>query len=77
MPDVPERPRARPLRRAKGIVVFHDVYFAYPGSGRTIMRDASFKIRAGTRVGTVGATGAGKTTLVSLLARFYDLQSGR
>ena len=47
MPDVPERPRARPLRRAKGIVVFHDVYFAYPGSGRTIMRDASFKIRAG------------------------------
>jgi len=76
MPDVPERPSARPLRRAQGGVVFHNVSFAYPGSERTVLRNASFEIGSGTRVGIMGATGAGKTTLVSLLARFYDPTAG-
>jgi ATP-binding cassette, subfamily B, bacterial len=76
MPDVPERPSAWRLRRAEGSVVFRNVSFAYPGSGRTVLRDASFKIGSGTRVGIVGATGAGKTTLISLLARFYDPTAG-
>ena len=76
IPDVPERPCARRLRRAKGSVVFHNVSFAYPGSDRTVLHDASFEIGSGTRVGIVGATGAGKTTLISLLSRFYDPTAG-
>src|SRR3990172_807577 len=82
-PDVPERPNARPLVRASGDVVFCDVSFAYPAGHETdsgadarmnhpILRDISFEIPAGTRCGIAGATGAGKTTLVSLLTRFYD-----
>jgi len=77
MPDVPERPNARRLQRANGDVVFRDVSFAYPGSSRTVLRDASFEVGSGTRVGVIGATGAGKTTLVSLLARFYDPTAGQ
>src|SRR5258706_10169314 len=77
MPDVPERPNARRLQRANGDVVFRDVSFAYPGSSRTVLRDASFEVGSGTRVGVIGATGAGKTTLVSLLTRFYDPTAGQ
>src|SRR5258708_17708008 len=77
MPDVPERRNARRLQRANGDVVFRDVSFAYPGSSRTVLRDASFEVGSGTRVGVIGATGAGKTTLVSLLARFYDPIAGQ
>jgi ATP-binding cassette, subfamily B, bacterial len=76
MPDVPEQSTARRLRRAEGSVVFRNVSFAYPGSERPILRNASFRVGSGTRVGIVGATGAGKTTLVSLLARFYDPSTG-
>lgn len=76
MPDVPERPTARRLQRARGDVVFQNVSFAYPG-GRTALRDASFEVRPRMRVGIMGATGAGKTTLMGLLARFYDPTGGR
>ena len=72
---MPERPDARPLERAAGAVTFQDVCFAYDGE-RPILHDLSFEIRAGTRVGITGATGAGKTTLVSLLTRFYDPTAG-
>jgi ATP-binding cassette subfamily B protein len=75
MPDVPQLPDARRLTRAAGSIVFDRVSFAYPGS-RTALRDASFTIRPGMRVGIMGPTGAGKTTLVNLLARFYDPVSG-
>jgi ATP-binding cassette subfamily B protein len=75
MPDVPERDSARALQRATGAVSFRRVSFTYPG-GRIALREASFDIGPGTRVGIIGATGAGKTTLVSLLARFYDPTAG-
>ncbi|RZU75783.1 ATP-binding cassette subfamily B protein [Micromonospora kangleipakensis] len=75
-PDVKERPEARPLPRAGGEIVFHDVSFAYDGQ-RPVLRDVSLRVGAGTRVGVAGATGAGKTTLVSLLNRFYDPTEGR
>ncbi len=71
MPDVPERDGARALQRATGTVSFRRVSFTYPG-GRMALREASLDVGPGTRVGIIGATGAGKTTLVSLLARFYD-----
>ncbi|MFI7495072.1 ABC transporter ATP-binding protein [Kocuria sp. M4R2S49] len=74
-PEVVERPDARPLGRARGHLVFEDVTFGYPGGG-TVLTSVSFEVPAGSRVGIVGATGAGKTTLVSLLARFYDPVDG-
>ncbi len=74
-PDVPERTGARPLRRARGAVEFRDVCFAY-GAGAPALEHVSFATAPGARVGIQGTTGAGKTTLVSLLMRFYDPTSG-
>jgi ATP-binding cassette, subfamily B, bacterial len=75
LPDVPERPNARPLRRSAGAVVFRSVSFGYDAD-RPVLCDVSFEIAPGTRAALVGTTGAGKTTLVSLLTRFYDPTSG-
>jgi ATP-binding cassette, subfamily B, bacterial len=75
LPDVPERPNVRPLRRSAGAVAFRDVGFAYEPD-RPVLWDVSFQIPPGTRVALAGTTGAGKTTLVSLLTRFYDPTSG-
>lgn len=76
-PEVVERPHARPLQRARGAVAFQNVTFAYAEAERPILRDLSFTVRPGTRVGLAGATGVGKTTLVNLLTRFYDPTSGQ
>jgi ATP-binding cassette subfamily B protein len=75
-PDVLDRPSARHLRRARGDVSFRDVSFSYPGGGPPVLEHVSFEIPAGTRVGIAGKTGAGKTTLINLLNRFYDPTSG-
>jgi ATP-binding cassette subfamily B protein len=74
-PDVTEKPHARRLRRARGAIEFRDVSFGYEGTV-SVLRDMSFSIPPGTRLGIVGKTGAGKTTLVSLLTRFYDPTAG-
>ena len=74
-PDVLERPKARPITRAAGALAFRDVCFAYE-QDRAILHDLSFDIPAGACVGITGTTGAGKTTLVSLLTRFYDPTAG-
>src|SRR6266576_2718838 len=74
-PEVPERPDARSLERARGFLEFRGVSFAY-GPDRPVLHDVSCVIPPGTRLGIVGATGAGKTTLISLLTRFYDPQQG-
>jgi ATP-binding cassette, subfamily B, multidrug efflux pump len=55
---------------------FEDVTFGYV-EGEPVLKDVSFRVEPGQRVGIVGATGAGKTTIVSLLLRFYDVQQGR
>jgi ATP-binding cassette subfamily B protein len=74
--DVPERPDARPLsHRASGALAFHDVSFAY-ADRFPVLRDLSFDIDPHTRLGIAGLTGSGKTTLVSLLVRFYDPTAG-
>jgi ATP-binding cassette, subfamily B, multidrug efflux pump len=69
-------------RSAKvGHVVFERVWFAYgateSGEPDFVLRDVSFEVKAGERVGVVGATGAGKSTLINLLLRFYDVSRGR
>ncbi len=60
----------------KGHIVFENVSFAYKDDD-SVLRDVSFDVKPGERVGIVGATGAGKSTLISLLLRFYDVTSGR
>ena len=74
-PDVIERSNARRLARAQGAVAFRDVWFAYQ-EGPPVLSDISLEIRPGNRAGIVGSTGAGKSTLVNLLPRFYDPTEG-
>jgi ATP-binding cassette subfamily B protein len=73
--DVEDRPNARPLARAHGDIELRDVHFAYVAEA-PVLRSASVHVPAGTRVGIVGRTGAGKTTLVNLLTRFHDPLDG-
>src|SRR5438445_8252183 len=75
-PDVVERPHARPLARSSGAMAFCNVSFAYE-EARPGLRNLFFEVEAGTCVGIAGATGGGKTTLVSLLTRFYDPTAGQ
>jgi ATP-binding cassette, subfamily B, bacterial len=75
-PEVKEDPNPVDLGRARGDVAFEAVGFAYPGRADAL-KEVSFVVPAGRRVAVVGPTGAGKTTLVSLLIRFYDPHSGR
>lgn len=60
----------------KGDIEFKNVWFAYEGE-EWILRDVSFKIEAGQKVAFVGATGAGKTSILSLICRYYDIQKGQ
>ncbi len=71
--DIPSAP---PLARQRGAVAFQQVCFAYPG-GRTVFEDFNLRIEAGQRVGLVGRSGGGKSTLFALLQRFYDVQGGQ
>jgi ATP-binding cassette subfamily B protein len=73
---VAQRAGARALARAAGAMAFQRVSFAYP-NGPEVLHDVSFEVAPGDRVGIAGPTGAGKTTLVSLLMRFYDPTAGR
>ena len=70
-----ERPRKKKLRKVKGDVEFKNVCFGYD-KDKTIIHDFSAKVKAGQKVAIVGPTGAGKTTLVNLLMRFYEIDSG-
>lgn len=60
-----------------GTVEFRDVSFHYPSSGKDVLEHISFKVNKGETIAFIGATGSGKTTLVSLAARFYDATSGQ
>jgi subfamily B ATP-binding cassette protein MsbA len=75
--EVHERPGAVAMPPFTGAIEFRDVSFAYEdGHGRSTLRDVSFTMRAGQMVAIVGRSGAGKTTLVNLLPRFYDVTGG-
>jgi ATP-binding cassette, subfamily B, bacterial len=75
-PEVNEKPNAVDLGRSTGRVAARGVSFTYPGRNNTLS-DISFEARPGERIAIVGHTGAGKSTLMSLLIRFYDPKAGR
>ena len=78
-PEVRDRPEARPFPRLEGHVVFDRVYFRYETTpaDRWILEEVSFEAKPGETIALVGATGSGKTSIISLLARFYEPQQGR
>jgi ABC-type multidrug transport system fused ATPase/permease subunit len=80
-PEVFDRPGARPLERIGGHVRFEDVHFAYGlrggELGEEVLHGIDLDVPAGTTVALVGHTGAGKSTIAKLLARFYEPTSGR
>jgi ATP-binding cassette subfamily B multidrug efflux pump len=73
---VVDAPSARPLRVTTGEIRFEHVRFAY-GGVRQVIEDLSLTIRPGEKIGLVGRSGAGKSTIVNLLLRFYDVEGGR
>ncbi len=75
-PDLTSPPEAVPLPRLQGEVVFEHVWFAYDDA-QWVLRDIHLRIAPGQTIAIVGPTGAGKSTLVSLIPRFYDPQRGR
>ncbi|MBN1443496.1 MAG: ABC transporter ATP-binding protein [Planctomycetes bacterium] len=73
---MPDPPGARPLEKLEGRVAFENVWFAYRGDDH-VLRDINFEVKPAQMVAIVGATGAGKSTIINLISRFYDPQRGR
>jgi ABC-type multidrug transport system fused ATPase/permease subunit len=76
-PQMADAADAKPLPEIRGDVVFEDVHFAYGPDSAEVLHGVSFAVGAGQTVALVGHTGAGKSTIVKLLARFYDPTGGR
>ena len=73
--EEPENPVA-PASDVKGIVEFDHVSFAYPDAGENVLTDISFKAEKGKTLAVIGSTGSGKSTLINLIPRFYDVTEG-
>ena len=76
VPEVQDAPDAVELDEVKGEIEFRDVWFSYV-PGEWVLKGVSFKVEAGQTVAFVGATGSGKTTILSLICRHYDIQKGQ
>ncbi|WP_270272165.1 ABC transporter ATP-binding protein [Enterococcus faecalis] len=75
VPEIQDAPQAIALPPIKGTIDFQHVYFRYE-EGKNILTDVSFHIEPGQTIALVGPTGAGKTTIINLLSRFYDVNEG-
>lgn len=75
-PDIISLDNAKKIPKIKGSIEFKNVTFNYDLSSQPILSNVSFKVNAGETIALVGATGAGKTTIVSLLSRFYEVTKG-
>lgn len=76
-PDVKEIPNARSLDNPVGVVKFENVTFRYSEDRPAVLENINLSVLAGTRVALVGSSGAGKSTIASLVPRFYDIADGR
>lgn len=76
-PDIQDKPDALPLKNVQGEVTFENVSFHYEESKENVLSNVNLHVPAGDYVALVGSSGAGKTTLCSLLPRFYDVTEGR
>jgi ABC-type multidrug transport system fused ATPase/permease subunit len=76
-PATPATPGTRRLVRPRGIVEFEHVHFTYPGTDTPALEDVSFRIEPGETLAIIGRSGAGKSTVLKLLLRFYDPDRGR
>ena len=74
--EVKDVPGAEPLKALDGEVTFENVEFGYE-KGQTVLENLNLHVRAGERIALVGPTGAGKSTVINLLCRFYNLRGGR
>ncbi|MGI6576632.1 MAG: ABC transporter ATP-binding protein [Eubacteriales bacterium] len=72
----PENPKS-PVEHLKGYVRFENVTFRYPGAEEPVLNDISFEANPGETVAVIGGTGSGKSTLVNLIPRFYEIESGK
>ncbi|MBC7234503.1 MAG: ABC transporter ATP-binding protein [Chloroflexi bacterium] len=75
--EVVEKPGAIELPRVKGRVAFEGVTFRYYGGGEPVLKEVSFVAEPGQKVALLGATGSGKSTIINLIPRFYDVSEGR
>ncbi len=76
-PDIPDRNDAVSLKEVRGGIAFENVTFAYQKDQPPVLQDFSLEVKAGESVAVVGTSGVGKTTLCSLIPRFYDVTSGQ
>lgn len=76
VPEVVDAPGAQDVEHIRGEIEFRDVWFAYV-PGEWVLKGVSFKVEAGQTVAFVGSTGSGKTTILSLICRNYDIQKGQ
>jgi ATP-binding cassette subfamily B protein len=75
--EVTDQPGAIPLPQVKGAVVFDDVSFRYFGSSEPVLKGVSFRAEPGQTVAILGATGSGKSSVINLIPRFYDVTGGK
>ena len=75
-PDIQDKPDAIELKDVKGDIVFDDVSFKYKDTAHRVLRHINLDVKAGSYVALVGSSGGGKTTLCSLIPRFYDVTKG-
>lgn len=76
-PTVRDRPNAKPLPRVSGRLDYQAIGFAYPGQEEPVLHKLDLTVQPGEAIALVGASGAGKSTIVNLLLRFYDPQAGQ
>ncbi len=75
-PDIKDSPDAKPLEEVRGDIVFDDVSFKYKDTAHRVLRHINLDVKAGSYVALVGSSGGGKTTLCSLIPRFYEVTKG-